>query len=120
MVSQLHISVMAEIELVLSDSAATEWVEVIEELAIPGLQVSKLPFIPFARDLYISICQRWTVWEVCFSSILLCQPVVSKCGSSVINTRSSLSQQSPLSSIKGSYCFIIVKTFLTTETHSQQ
>lgn len=74
------------IELVLSDGSATEWIEVTEELAIPGLQVSKLPFIPFTRDLYICICPRRTVWEVCFSSILLCQPVVSKCGTNAINT----------------------------------
>lgn len=79
MVSQLHISVMAEIELVLSDSAATEWVEVIEELAIPGLQVSKLPFylllvtsiFLFAKD---GLCGRFAFPLFYFVS-QLCQSV---------------------------------------------
>lgn len=57
-----------------------------DELAIPWLQVSKLPFMPFASDLYICVCPRQAVWELCFSSILLCQSVVSDCGINAINT----------------------------------
>lgn len=57
-----------------------------DELAIPGQLVSKLPFMPFPSDLCICVCPWQTVWEVCFSSILLCQSVVSDCVSNTVNT----------------------------------